>query len=228
MTAAQQTASEPQSLEGIQAPSDMEIVAALRRGDEAAFVLLLDRYQHAMLRIARIYVGSHAVAEEVVQETWLGVLQGLSRFEGRSSLKTWIFRIVSNRAKTRGQREGRYVPFSTLVDQGDDRFEPSVEPDRFLPADHKKWPGHWAAPPSSWDDVPESRLLARETREQISAAIEALPASQRTVITLRDVEGWAADEVCQFLDITEANQRVLLHRARSSVRRALEQYIKSI
>ena len=208
--------------------SDTELVVALRGGDEAAFALLLDRYQSAMVRIARIYVGSHAVAEEVVQEAWLGVLQGLGRFEARSSLKTWIFRILTNRAKTRGQREGRYIPFSAIEDQGDDRNAPSVEPDRFLPPDHAHWPGHWAAPPKSWDDTPESRLLARETREQLAAAIEALPPSQRAVITLHDVEGWAADEVCQLLGITETNQRVLLHRARSRVRRALEQYINAV
>jgi RNA polymerase sigma-70 factor (ECF subfamily) len=207
--------------------SDTELVAALRRGDEAAFALLLTRYQSAMLRIAPLYVGSHALGEEVVQETWLGVLQGLNRFEARSSLKTWIFRILTNRAKTRGQREGRYVAFAALEDQSDDRDAPSVEPDRFLPPDHNTWPGHWAAPPKSWDDVPESRLLAYETQEQLAAAIEELPASQRAVITLRDIEGWAADEVCLLLGITETNQRVVLHRARSSVRRALEQYINA-
>lgn len=208
--------------------SDMELVEALRRGEETAFALLLSRYQNAMLRVARIYVASHAVAEEVVQEAWLGLLQGLNRFEGRSSLKTWIFRILTNRAKTRGEREGRSIPFSALEEPGDERYEPSVEPERFLPADHAKWPGHWALPPRSWDDVPESRLLAREAREQIATAIDALPASQRVVISLRDVEGWTADEVCELLRITETNQRVLLHRARSSVRRALEQYLTPV
>ena len=208
--------------------SDTELVAALCRGDEAAFALLLDRYQRPMLRIARIYVGSHAVAEEVVQEAWLGVLQGLGRFEARSSLKTWIFRILTNRAKTRGQREGRSIPFSSHEDEGDDRDALGVEPERFLPPDHNTWPGHWAAPPSSWDDLPESRLIARETHDQLAAAIEALPAGQRTVIVLRDVEGWVADEACQLLGITETNQRVLLHRARSNVRRALEQYLHSV
>ena len=208
--------------------SDMELVEALRRGEEEAFALLLSRYQNPMLRIARIYVASHAVAEEVVQEAWLGLLQGLNRFEGRSSLKTWLFRILTNRAKTRGEREGRSIPFSALEDRSDESYEPSVEPERFLPPDHAKWPGHWALPPRSWDDVPESRLLAHEAREQIATAIDALPASQRVVISLRDIEGWAAGEVCELLGITETNQRVLLHRARSSVRRVLEQYLTPI
>jgi RNA polymerase sigma-70 factor, ECF subfamily len=225
MTQAQHATDGAQSFGAAIPASELEFVTALRRGDEAAFALLLDRYQGAMVRIARIYVGSHAVAEEVVQDAWLGVLQGLDRFESRSSLKTWIFRILTNRAKTRGEREGRYVSFSALADRDDARHAPAVEPDRFLPANHEKWPGHWASPPRSWDDVPESRLLAQETREQIMAAIEALPVNQRMVITMRDVEGWSAEEVCQFLGISETNQRVLLHRARSSVRRALEQYI---
>jgi RNA polymerase sigma-70 factor, ECF subfamily len=208
--------------------SDIEIIAALRCGDEAAFALLLDRFQSAMLRIARMYVGSYAVAEEVVQEAWLGFFQSLDRFQGRCSLKTWIFRILTNRAKTRGEREGRSIPFSALADSVDDSYEPSVEPERFLAADHAQWPGHWALPPKSWDDLPESRLIARETREQIALAIDMLPASQRAVITLRDVEGWSADEVCQLLGVTENNQRVLLHRARSRVRHALEQYLSPV
>ena len=203
---------------------DPALLAALRNGDEAAFAHLLDRYGGPMLRIAMIYVPSRAIAEEVVQETWLGVLQGLSRFEQRSSLKTWIFRILTNRAKTRGERERRSVSFSALEDANTDVFEPAVAPERFLPPEHERWPGHWATRPQSWDNL-EQHLLAQETRAHIDAAIAALPANQRSVISLRDVEGLSADEVCGILDISEGNQRVLLHRARSKIRATLEQYL---
>jgi len=206
-------------------PDELHLVEALRRGEEAAFVTLIDRYQTSLLRLATIYVASRAVAEEVVQETWLGVLQGLARFEGRSSLKTWIFRILTNRAKTRGEREGRSIPFSAREALDAEPGEPAVDPARFLPPDHARSAGHWVSFPKSWDDVPESRLLSHETRAQIAMAIEALPSHQRTVISLRDVEGWTADEVCHVLGISETNQRVLLHRARSKVRRVLEQYL---
>jgi RNA polymerase sigma-70 factor (ECF subfamily) len=203
---------------------DLALLAALRNGDESAFAGLLDRYGSTMLRMAMVYVRSRAVAEEVVQETWLGVLHGLNRFEGRSSLKTWIFRILTNRAKTRGERERRSVPFSSLEDADTDSFEPAVAADRFLPAEHERWPGHWATKPQSWGNL-EQRLLAQETRAYIDTAIMALPANQRSVISLRDVEGLSADEVCALLDISESNQRVLLHRARSKIRAALEQYL---
>jgi RNA polymerase sigma-70 factor, ECF subfamily len=204
---------------------DNALLAALRRGDEAAFVQLVDTYQAPLLRLARIYVDSASVAEEVVQETWLGVVQGLARFEGRSSLKTWIFRILTNRAKTRGQREGRMIPFSAFANPADEPFEPAVEPERFLPASDPEWPHHWAAFPQRWDAVPEAKLLASETRQAIQQAVDTLPPSQREVISLRDIEGWTAQEVCSALGVSETNQRVLLHRARSKVRRALEQYL---
>jgi RNA polymerase sigma-70 factor (ECF subfamily) len=204
---------------------DSALLAALRRGDEYAFAHLLDRYGGRMLRLAMIYVPSRAVAEEVVQETWLAVLQGLSRFEGRSSLRTWIFRILTNRAKTRGEREGRSLPFSALEETAADAAEPAVAAERFLPAEHERWPGHWASAPQAWDHVPEHHLLAQETRAYIDAAIMALPANQRIVITLRDIDGLAAAEVCSILTISESNQRVLLHRARSRIRGALEQYL---
>lgn len=204
---------------------ELRLVEALRRGDEAAFATLIEHYHTPLLRLATIYVSSRAVAEEVVQETWLGVLQGLARFEGRSSLKTWIFRILTNRAKTRGEREGRSIPFAALEGLDAEPGEPAVDPARFLPPDHERWPGHWVSFPQSWDDVPERRLLSQETRAQIATAIEALPPHQRTVISLRDVEGWSADEVCSVLSISESNQRVLLHRARSKVRQALERYL---
>jgi RNA polymerase sigma-70 factor (ECF subfamily) len=191
---------------------EMQLVQALRAGDERVFEQLVRMYQGTLLRVAQMYVSSRAVAEEVVQETWLAVLNGIDRFEGRSSLKTWIFRILANRAKTRAQREGRTIPFSAL---GDGNSEPAVEPDRF---DR----GHWASFPTDW---PEARLLGDETLQVIDGAIESLPATQRAVITLRDVQGWSAEEVRNALELSETNQRVLLHRARSKVRGALEEYL---
>src|SRR4051794_11554232 len=165
--------------------SDAGLVRALREGDEEAFTELVDRYGPPMLRLAAMYVSSRAVAEEVVQEAWLAVLTGIDRFEGRSSLKTWIFRIVANKAKTRGEREGRTLPFSALGDPDDDG--PAVDPDRFVDTG-VPGRGPWATPPRALDRIPEDRLLAREAQERIVAAIRALPASQRAVITLRDVD----------------------------------------
>jgi RNA polymerase sigma-70 factor, ECF subfamily len=205
-------------------PEDVRLIDGLRTGDEAAFVLLLDRYGASMLRLATTFVGSRAVAEEVVQETWLAVLQGIDRFEGRASLKTWLFRILTNRAKTRAEREGRTLPFSALAEASEEGEEPSVDPDRFFGPDHR-FGGHWTEYPQRWDDVPERRLLSRETRELIAAAIEQLPPVQQAVISLRDVKGWSSEEVCNALDLSETNQRVLLHRARTKVRRALEDYL---
>ncbi len=193
------------------------VVEALRTGDEAAFARLLDQHSRSMLRIASLYVRNPSVAEEVVQEAWLGVVAGIDRFEGRSSLKTWIFRILTNTAKTRAVREGRSVPFSAL--EGED--EPAVDSDRFLQSG--LWAGHWSVPPQPWD-APAARLLSKETRERIEEAIAELPPMQRAVITLRDVEGWSSEEVRNVLELTETNQRVLLHRARSRVRAALERY----
>ncbi len=202
---------------------DAALLARLRAGDEAAFMTLVDRYGSLMLRIALSHVRSRAVAEEVVQEAWLGVLQGLDRFEGRASLKTWILRIVANRARTRGERERRSVPLSSLLPEtGED--EPAVDPDRFLPADHPMYPGGWSVTPHAWARMPEERLLAAETLEQVRTAIADLPARQQEVIVMRDVEGWDAEEVCAALDLSEGNQRVLLHRARSKVRGELEAY----
>ncbi len=197
---------------------EQRLCEALRRGDEDAFATLVDRHHAAMRRLALGIVRVPAVADEVVQETWLHVVRGISRFEGRSSLKTWIFRILTNTAWKRAEREGRTVPVSALA--GDD--DPAVDPSRFLDEQHERWPGHWASPPARWDEIPEEHLLGRETLDLIESAIEALPDAQRQVIVLRDVEGWPADEVCDLLGITEANQRVLLHRARSKVRNALE------
>ena len=203
---------------------ERRLVAALREGDEAAFVALLERYHAALLRLARVYVADHAVAEEVVQETWEGVLRGIGRFEARSSLKTWIFRILVNSAKTRAVREGRSVPFSSMWQPEDEPEESAVEPERFRSTE--PWRGHWLSFPQSWEDVPEERLLSMEARAHIQRAIGALPPSQREVLTLRDVEGWDSADVCNVLKISETNQRVLLHRARARVRRALEQYLE--
>jgi RNA polymerase sigma-70 factor (ECF subfamily) len=207
--------------------ADADLLARLRAGDERAFMELVDRYGPLMLRIALSHVRSRAVAEEVVQEAWLGVLQGLDRFEGRSSLKTWILRIVANRARTRGEREQRSVPISSLLpDDGGD--EPSVDPDRFLPPDHPMYPGGWSVPPHAWARLPEESLLAAETLQQVRTAIAQLPPRQQEVIILRDVEGWEPEEVSQALDVSDGNQRVLLHRARSKVRAELERYFADL
>jgi RNA polymerase sigma-70 factor (ECF subfamily) len=182
---------------------------------------LLARYGPSLLRLALLHVSSRAVAEEVVQETWLAVVNGLERFEGRSSFKTWLFRILTNKAKTRGQREKRSVPFSALAVDGDEDGA-AVDVDRFL-GPSSRHAGHWAAPPRG---LPEERLLAGEARARIEAAIAALPPNQRAVITLRDVEGLSAEEACNVLGVSETNQRVLLHRARAKVRAAFEQYLE--
>lgn len=203
--------------------SELELLVALRRGDEQAFTALVDRHGASMLRLARVYVRDRAVAEEVVQEAWLGVLRGMERFEGRSSLRTWLHRIVANLAKTRAVREARSVPFSALAGADAEEEGPSVPPERFRGPDDR-WAGHWATPPEQWGR-PEHELLSAETRARIMAAIDALPAMQRRVITLRDVEGWSAVEVCNVLELSETHQRVLLHRARTKVRQALDDYL---
>ncbi|MDQ2982519.1 MAG: sigma-70 family RNA polymerase sigma factor [Actinomycetota bacterium] len=200
---------------------DAQVVEALRAGDEATFERLTREYNPSLLRVAQIYVSSRAVAEEVVQDTWIGVLNGIDRFEGRSSLKTWIFRILTNIAKTRAQREGRTLPFSALQ-RPELVQEPALGPERFRDPEDPRWPGHWASPPQRWG--PEERVLGNEAQQLIAEAIETLPASQRAVISLRDIEGWSSEEVRNALDLSETNQRVLLHRARSKVRRALEDY----
>ena len=209
-------------------PDDIRLVEALRRGEDEAFAELVTRYESLMLRVASTYVRTRAVAQEVVQDTWLSVFKAIDSFECRSSLKTWIFRILVNRAKTRGVREGRTIPMSALENPDLEGAEPAVQADRFLAADHPQWPGHWASAPQSWETNPEASALAHETRACIEAAIAALPPSQQTIITLRDVEGWSAEEVCESLGLTDANQRVLLHRARSKVRAALEQQLSRV
>jgi RNA polymerase sigma-70 factor (ECF subfamily) len=214
------------NLAGVVASADdLYLIEQLRSGNEAAFEALIDRYATAMLRLAMVYVRAWAVAEEVVQEAWVGILESLHRFEGRSSLKTWMFRILINCAKTRAQREGRSIPFSSLEDIDTDHAERAVDPDRFLPVDHQ-WSGHWVSFPSNWKEMPEERLLSQETRARIHLAIEAVPPNQREIIILRDIEGWTSEETCAFLGISEVNQRVLLHRARSKVRTVLEKYFE--
>jgi RNA polymerase sigma-70 factor (ECF subfamily) len=201
---------------------DAEIVDALKRGDESVFAELVDEYSPGLMRMARMYVRDRAVAEDVVQDTWIAVLRGIDRFEGRSSLKTWIYRILMNTAKTRGQRESRSIPFSAAA--GAD--EPSVDPDRFLDANHQ-WAGGWMLGPGEWQ-TPEEELLQGETRDEILRAIDELPEQQRAVITLRDVEGFPAAEVSELLGVSDGNQRVLLHRARSKVRAAIEKHLGAI
>ena len=194
------------------------LLMALRHGDEAVFMAVVEAWGPAMLRLARAHVSSQAVAEEVVQEAWVGILRAVDRFEGRSSLKTWAFRIVANIAKTRGVKESRSVPFSSAT--ADSADGPVVDPDRFQPPGDR-YPGHWQTPPEPW---PEHRLEAAETRNAALAAIAGLPPRQREIITLRDIAGFSAEEACNALDVTETNQRVLLHRARSTVRNALESH----
>ena len=199
--------------------SDAELVERLRAGDGDAFAELVRRYQRLMFRVARGYVRTDAVAEDVVQESWLAVLRGIERFEGRSSFKTWLLRIVANRAMTQGVKEARSVPFASLEDEDED--EPSVSAERFHPPG-EPLAGAWSAPPEPW---PEDHLLAEETRRVIGRAIDELPGLQRAVVSMRDIEGWSSEEVQAALDISAANQRVLLHRGRQRVRAALETYL---
>jgi RNA polymerase sigma-70 factor, ECF subfamily len=201
---------------------DHALVERLRAGDEEAFMDLVVRWSPSMLRVARMYVPSQAVAEEVVQETWLGVLQGIGRFEGRSSLRTWVFSILVNRARTRGERERRTIPFAALAGvETEGEFE-AVDPARFVREGDAV--GAWAAPPVRWWEEPERALGSAEAVERIEAEIEKLPEMQRLVITMRDVLGLSSQDVRSALDISETNQRVLLHRARSKVRAGLEDY----
>jgi RNA polymerase sigma-70 factor (ECF subfamily) len=205
---------------------DVVLLQALRDGDEAAFAWMLDRYHGPLHRTARMYVATDAQADEVVQETWLGVLKGIDRFEQRSSVKTWLYRILMNIARTRGVRESRSVPFSSAANALDDGAEPTFAADRFRPPADPDWPGHWASFPLDWEHQPESRLLASETMTLVAGAIAALPPAQREVLTLRDVDGWSSSEVCNALGLSETNQRVLLHRGRAKVRSALELYFE--
>lgn len=203
-------------------PDDAAVIQGLQQGDEQIFEYVVGRYSGSMLRVALAYVPSRAVAEEVVQETWLGVFEGIGRFEGRSSFQTWLFRILSNRAKTRGVRESRYESMG-LGTGGDQDDGPSLEDSLFVTEGSRA--GHWKVPPTDWEpDTPERALLSKECRETIDAAIAELPLTQRQVITLRDLEGVSSEDICNILNISETNQRVLLHRARTKVRQSLNHY----
>jgi RNA polymerase sigma-70 factor (ECF subfamily) len=202
-----------------------ELVAALRAGDESAFEYLVETHTPWLSRLARQFVSTDAVAMEVVGETWLAVVRGIDRFEGRSSLRTWIARILMNQARSRGVREARSVPFTSAA-PADDSEPGGFDLDRFV-SNGQRDAGRWSRPPDDWSTLPEDRVESAETLDRVRAAIEALPERQREVITLRDVEGWSAPEVCAALDLSEGNQRVLLHRARSAVRRALDGYLEA-
>lgn len=198
---------------------DSDIVECLRRGDESAFRDVVVRYHPGMVRYAETFVPSRAIAEEVAQEAWVGVIKGIDRFEGRSSLSTWLFRIVANIARTRGTRESRSVPTMTLADELADSSAPSVPSSRFAGPPGR---GTWAQPPARWSDIPDERVLVQATFERVSALAEQLSEHQRRVFILRDIEGYTPAEVCEMLELSEVNQRVLLHRARSRIRSALE------
>ena len=207
------------------ADPDAEVLERLRNGDDAAFAELVDRWSPAMLRIARAYVSNRQSAEDAVQDAWLGVVNGLAAFQGRSTLRTWVFTILVNRARTRGSREARSVPMSALAR---DDAGPTVDPDRFRgPAD--PYPDHWTAAgvPPAWEGQPEGRVLAGEALRLLESALAALPPRQRVVVTLRDVQGLTSDEACDALGVTAQNQRVLLHRGRAALRQALEDYYRS-
>ena len=200
------------------ADDDADLLVRLRAGDERAFDELVRRHHPGLVRLASMYVSDRETAEEVVQEAWIGALRGLDRFEGRSTLRTWLFRIVTFQARSRGRRERRNIPLSALL--GDHEDGPTVDAERFLSAGPGA--GHWVEPPSDWSADGEARALGRETQAVVRDAIEALPPAQRLVVTLRDVRGWASHEVAAALDISPGNQRVLLHRGRAKVRAALE------
>jgi RNA polymerase sigma-70 factor (ECF subfamily) len=204
---------------------DNEVLERLRRGDDRAFAALVDRWSPAMLRVARAYVSNPQSAEDTVQDTWLGVVRGLAGFEGRSTLRTWVFTILVNRARTRGSREARSVPMSSLAPDDDGA---TVDPDRFR-GRHDAYPDHWTPTgvPVRWEGQPEGRVLAGEAVRLLGAALTALPPRQRVVVTLRDVQGLTSDEACEALGITAQNQRVLLHRGRAALRQALEDYYRS-
>ncbi len=200
-------------------PADAALLERLRYGDTAAFAELIDCHHGALIRVAMAFVADRSAAEEVVQDTWIAVITGIGSFEGRSSVKTWLFRILTNRAKTRGVRDARCVSFSALVEDGE---EPALVAERF---DDR---GKWASPPRPFgEDTPEKLVLQHEALRYVQTAVASLPPAQRAVLTLRDIEGLDSDEVCDILDISETNQRVLLHRARAKVRCALEQGLGS-
>ena len=205
---------------------ERRLIERLRARDEAAFSELAERYHGYLLPLADFFVSNRAVAQEIVQEAWLAVLRGIDRFQERSSFKTWISRIVMNLARTRGVRESRMVLFSELADQGAERPESAVDTMRFRTA-NDAYPDHWSLVPRPWNTDPEKVFLTGETLAVLNHAIDSLPHAQRLVLTMRDINGCLPEEVCNVLVISETNQRVLLHRARSSVRRMLENHLST-
>jgi RNA polymerase sigma-70 factor (ECF subfamily) len=205
---------------------DADLVRRLREGDEAAFAGIVDAWSPMLLRVARNFVSTDASAQEIVQDTWLAVVRGIDRFEGRSALRTWVFRILTNLGKTRGVREARAVPWSSL---SADDSGPTVDPRRFRGPDDE-WASNWTpvGVPRPFEPSPEVATLAGEIRTEVGRALRLLPERQRTVVTLRDVHGMTADEVCATLEISAANQRVLLHRGRARLREALENYYRGL
>jgi RNA polymerase sigma-70 factor (ECF subfamily) len=197
---------------------DIRLVAALQQGNEQAFIAIVERFHLSLTRLALAYVQDRAIAEEIVQDTWLALVRGIARFEGRSSLKTWLFRVLMYQARARASREERSVPFSAVNG-------PTVDPARFLPDGHR-WAGHWAEAFPSFDDTPEEFLLRQETMSHIRHLIAQLPSRQRIVLVLRDIEGVSAAEVCDILSMNDGTERVLLHRARAKVREGLEKYLR--
>jgi RNA polymerase sigma-70 factor (ECF subfamily) len=213
-------------VDGSRFDDDAVLVAALQAGDEAAFGWLLDRYHRSLQRLARSYVPSDAVADEVVQEAWLGVIRGIGRFEGRSTVRTWLYQIVLNIARTKGVKEHRTVPFASAGGQADvdaDTYTRAFDPDQFRPPG-EQWAGGWKAFPAPWE--PSDHFDRKTTLDLVKRAIDDLPPAQRIVISLRDIDGWASHEVCNVLDITATNQRVLLHRARATVRAKLDPHLR--
>jgi RNA polymerase sigma-70 factor (ECF subfamily) len=193
--------------------TDEALVDRVLAGDEDAFVVLVNRYQGRLLRLARTYVRDEGTAEDVVQDTWIGFIRGIERFEGRSAFRTWLFRVLANRAKTRAVKEAKYVPLERDDDGSplDDKFDQK---------------GVWRAPPAAWTVTPERMVLSDEIRAVVNAALAAMPAGQRAVVTLRDLEELDGADVCNILDISETNQRVLLHRGRTRVRAALAAHLE--
>jgi len=204
--------------------AEQQLIARLRKGDERAFDELVNKHHGALIRMAMGYVADREVAEEVVQNTWIAVIEELDRFEGRSSLRTWIFGIMIHKAKDRGVREKRHMPFSAF-ESFDDDGEEIIDPSRFRQSG--EWVGHWAFPPRPWDDqTPEKLLASQQAVNAMNKAIEALPPTLKAVLILRDVEGVEAKEVCELLKITGTNLYVRLHRAREHVRQAVEAYLE--
>jgi RNA polymerase sigma-70 factor, ECF subfamily len=201
-----------------------QLLTELRKGDEEAFCALVRRHTPSMTRVAMAFVSRRAVADEVVQETWLNVVRSLDAFEARSSLRTWIYTILGNCARRRAEQEQRLVPLSEIAAAEASGDELGVSRDRFF--ESGRWAGMWSTAVSRWEDLPENRIVSRELRTTLLEAIDALPRMQRAVITLRDIEGWSPEEVCEYLGLANGNQRILLHRARAAARSAIERYLE--